>query len=149
MNSRSNGKLRKSVPAPQSQRTTVQSFHWLFRSNIPRKRSSYISVNPQRRNFFGMGEILGVLTNVGVILCQLSILVNLYYPASRDCSLSYRIQEASGRSPKRDKREQRTFSAQAKTYILQITWFFSPSSRNASYRTCDGRRTFIYSSFWG
>ncbi|KAF9563863.1 hypothetical protein CPC08DRAFT_760631 [Agrocybe pediades] len=57
------GKLRKPAPVPQSQRSAVQSFHWLFRSNIPRKRSSYISVNPQRRNFFGMGEILGVLTN--------------------------------------------------------------------------------------
>ncbi|KDR77131.1 hypothetical protein GALMADRAFT_66299 [Galerina marginata CBS 339.88] len=62
--SSSNGKLRKSSPpSPAQQRSGIPSIHWLFRSNIPRRRTSYISVDIQKRNFFGMGEILGVLTN--------------------------------------------------------------------------------------
>jgi hypothetical protein len=47
-------------------RTRVPSMHWLFRTNIPRKRSSYMHLDPQKRNFFGMGEIFGVLTNVSL-----------------------------------------------------------------------------------
>ncbi|KDQ49112.1 hypothetical protein JAAARDRAFT_717595 [Jaapia argillacea MUCL 33604] len=39
------------------------SFHWLFRSNIPRRRGQPFSNDAQRRNFFGMGEIIGVITN--------------------------------------------------------------------------------------
>ncbi|KAF9267949.1 hypothetical protein L218DRAFT_970745 [Marasmius fiardii PR-910] len=37
--------------------------HWLFRTNIPRRRSSYYQPDIRKRNFFGMGEIIGVLTN--------------------------------------------------------------------------------------
>ncbi|KAK7059143.1 hypothetical protein VNI00_001770 [Paramarasmius palmivorus] len=37
--------------------------HWLFRTNIPRRRASYIQPDIRRRNFFGVGEIIGVLTN--------------------------------------------------------------------------------------
>ena len=56
------GKLRKSQAS--SQRQQVPSMHWLFRSNIPRRRASYIAPDIRKRNFFGMGEIIGVLTNV-------------------------------------------------------------------------------------
>ncbi|KAF9070138.1 hypothetical protein BDP27DRAFT_1221257 [Rhodocollybia butyracea] len=37
--------------------------HWLFRTNIPRRRSSYYPADIQKRNFFGIGEIVGVITN--------------------------------------------------------------------------------------
>ena len=58
------GKLRKSPPQSQDQRSDIPSVHWLFRSNIPRRRTSYLSPDIRKRNFFGMGEIIGVLTNV-------------------------------------------------------------------------------------
>jgi hypothetical protein len=62
--SSSNRKLRKAAPQPQP-RSRLPSIHWLFRSNIPRRRTSYISTEVHKRNFFGMGEILGVITKVG------------------------------------------------------------------------------------
>ncbi|KAE9390639.1 hypothetical protein BT96DRAFT_833178 [Gymnopus androsaceus JB14] len=37
--------------------------HWLFRTNIPRRRSSYYPPDVRKRNFFGIGEIVGVLAN--------------------------------------------------------------------------------------
>lgn len=55
-------RLRKSSQhLPHSR---VPSIHWLFRTNIPRRRSSFLPPEIQKRNFFGMGEIVGVLTNV-------------------------------------------------------------------------------------
>jgi hypothetical protein len=43
-----------------------RSLHWLFRSNIPRRRNSSLPVDIRKRNFFGMGEIMQVLANVGL-----------------------------------------------------------------------------------
>lgn len=70
------GKLRKPAPTraqaaavQQQQRSPIiPSMHWLFRSNIPRRRTSYIAPDINKRNFFGMGEIIGVLTNVKFFL---------------------------------------------------------------------------------
>ncbi|PPR00950.1 hypothetical protein CVT24_000257 [Panaeolus cyanescens] len=45
------------------QKSQIPSVHWLFRSNIPRRRASYIAPDIHKRNFFGMGDIIGVLTN--------------------------------------------------------------------------------------
>lgn len=63
-----NRKLRKPAPKPQTvaqrSESLIPSFHWLFRSNIPRKRTSYLSPDINKRNFFGMEEIITVLTNV-------------------------------------------------------------------------------------
>ena len=55
-------RLRKSSQFSSGGR--VPSMHWLFRSNIPRHRNSYLSPDIHKRNFFGMGEIVGVLSNV-------------------------------------------------------------------------------------
>ncbi|KAJ3774587.1 hypothetical protein FB446DRAFT_728283 [Lentinula raphanica] len=55
-------KLRRSSSRYTSQQT-IGSMHWLFRTNIPRRRSSYYPSDPQKRNFFGIGEILSVITN--------------------------------------------------------------------------------------
>ncbi|KAJ8083104.1 hypothetical protein PM082_008972 [Marasmius tenuissimus] len=41
----------------------IGSVHWLFRTNIPQRRSSYYQPDVRKRNFFGMGDIIGVLTN--------------------------------------------------------------------------------------
>lgn len=45
-------------------RSRADSIHWLFRTNIPRRRNQSFGSNIHKRNFFGMGEIIGVLTNV-------------------------------------------------------------------------------------
>ncbi|KIJ99668.1 hypothetical protein K443DRAFT_679783 [Laccaria amethystina LaAM-08-1] len=64
----SSAKLRKSPQRYQLHHQQTQSrtrvpepVHWLFRSNIPRRRASFIPVDPRKRNFFGIGEIVGVL----------------------------------------------------------------------------------------
>lgn len=54
-------KHRSSVYAA---RQSADSIHWLFRTNIPRRRNQSFSSNIHKRNFFGMGDIIGVLTNV-------------------------------------------------------------------------------------
>lgn len=56
---RSHIELRQPTP-----RARIPSIHWLFRSNIPRRRASYLAPDIQKRNFFGMSEIIGVITNV-------------------------------------------------------------------------------------
>lgn len=40
---------------------------WLFRSNIPHRRGMPMPVDVKKRNFFGIGEILGVLANVSLL----------------------------------------------------------------------------------
>lgn len=82
------GKLRKSQPSTPRQQ--VPSMHWLFRSNIPRRRASYISPDIHKRNFFGMGDIIGVITNVTIF--DLSVMTNLIL-------FSYSQQKRCGRSP--------------------------------------------------
>jgi hypothetical protein len=62
MNATTGGKLRKTAPQ-KSTSQNIPSIHWLFRSNIPRRRASYLAPDIRKRNFFGMGEIIGVLTN--------------------------------------------------------------------------------------
>jgi len=78
MSSSSNrGKLRKAPPPQTQPRLRLPSIHWLFRSNIPRRRTSYLSPDVRKRNFFGMGEILGVITRVCCLLhCRMNIFVN-------------------------------------------------------------------------
>ena len=45
---------------------TSLQLHWLFRSNIPRRRGLPMPNDVRKRNFFGVGEILSVLANVSV-----------------------------------------------------------------------------------
>lgn len=54
--------LRRPVHRAPS-RNNMPSMHWLFRSNIPRRRNSYLPNEIHKRNFFGMGEILSVIIN--------------------------------------------------------------------------------------
>ncbi|KAF9781291.1 hypothetical protein BJ322DRAFT_1010829 [Thelephora terrestris] len=48
------------------------SYHWIFRSNIPKRRSLLLTNDIQKRNFFGMGEVFGVLVNPGQTLRSLT-----------------------------------------------------------------------------
>ncbi|KAJ3512340.1 hypothetical protein NLJ89_g3572 [Agrocybe chaxingu] len=84
----SHGKLRKPPPTHEQQRSRIPSIHWLFRSNIPRKRTSYISIDVQKRNFFGMGEIIGVLTNPAETVRSLTESKKLLEEARREISES-------------------------------------------------------------
>lgn len=78
------GKLRKSQAS--SQRQQVPSMHWLFRSNIPRRRASYIAPDIRKRNFFGMGEIIGVLTNVSRGCMHSYVRLNFVYSQRKPCA---------------------------------------------------------------
>ncbi|KAL0567601.1 hypothetical protein V5O48_014388, partial [Marasmius crinis-equi] len=55
------GRRLRKAPPPTSRQ--LGSMHWLFRTNIPHRRSSYYQPDIRKRNFFGMGDIIGVLTN--------------------------------------------------------------------------------------
>ncbi|KAK6974961.1 hypothetical protein R3P38DRAFT_567656 [Favolaschia claudopus] len=74
-------KLRK----PQPQRTSIP-IHWFFRTNIPRRRTSFLPVDMQKRNFFGLGEIVGVLTNPAETVRSLTESKRLLDEARRDLS---------------------------------------------------------------
>ena len=50
--------------------TSIQ-LHWLFRSNIPRRRGMPMPTDVRKRNFFGIGEIIGVLANVRISSCSI------------------------------------------------------------------------------
>lgn len=60
----SSAQLRHLRSVHQQNPRRVPSMQWLFRSNIPRHRRSFLGPDIQRRNFFGMSEVLSVLANV-------------------------------------------------------------------------------------
>ena len=46
---------------------TALQVSWLLKANIPHKRGAIAHTQTsQRRSFFGMGEVIGVLANVSV-----------------------------------------------------------------------------------
>ncbi|KAI0795527.1 hypothetical protein C8Q75DRAFT_712191 [Abortiporus biennis] len=51
---------------------TAIQLSWFFRSNIPRRRGHPLPTDVQKRNFFGMGEIIGVLANPSETLRSLT-----------------------------------------------------------------------------
>ncbi|KIY69798.1 hypothetical protein CYLTODRAFT_435963 [Cylindrobasidium torrendii FP15055 ss-10] len=64
--SSSRAKLQKPNPrhrSVQESHQAIGSVRWLFRSSVTTKRSSYITPDIRKRSFFGMGEILGVISN--------------------------------------------------------------------------------------
>lgn len=67
-----NAQRARTYSQSQSRRSSVHGsaalqIHWLFRSSLPRRRGSSSPIDNQKRTFFGMGEIIGVLANVSVI----------------------------------------------------------------------------------
>src|ERR1700722_9034644 len=74
-------KLRKPSPLVNpTARRHIRSFHWLFRSNIPRRRRSLLPVEAHTRNFFGMGEIVGILANVSPAISTVRFREHSYFP---------------------------------------------------------------------
>ncbi|KAF8651180.1 hypothetical protein AX16_004835 [Volvariella volvacea WC 439] len=70
--------------APSSSK--IPSVHWLFRSNIPRRRQSYLPTDIRKRNLFGMSDILGVLTNPAETVRSLTESKRLLEEARREIS---------------------------------------------------------------
>ncbi|KAI0364212.1 hypothetical protein BV20DRAFT_974711 [Pilatotrama ljubarskyi] len=63
---------RQSVHATLGQGTSPIQLHWLFRSNIPRRRGLPLPTDVRKRNFFGLGEIISVLANPAETLRSLT-----------------------------------------------------------------------------
>ncbi|KAI0357825.1 hypothetical protein OH77DRAFT_1398212 [Trametes cingulata] len=63
---------RQSVHATLAQGTSPIQLHWLFRSNIPRRRGLPLPTDVRKRNFFGIGEIISVLANPSETLRSLT-----------------------------------------------------------------------------
>ena len=69
----------RALSPPTSRRTSMYTIgegtsiqlHWLFRSNIPRRRGMPMPTDVRKRNFFGIGEIIGVLANVRISSCSI------------------------------------------------------------------------------
>ncbi|KAF8892892.1 hypothetical protein BD779DRAFT_1436351 [Infundibulicybe gibba] len=80
----SNTRLRKT--SELASRNHVPSIHWLFRSNIPRRRTSLLPADIRKRNFFGMGEIVGVITNPAQTVRSLTESKRLLDEARREIS---------------------------------------------------------------
>lgn len=53
----------------------MPSMQWLFRTNIPRHRRSLLNPDLQKRNLFGMGEVLSVLANVSHLVFSLNLMI--------------------------------------------------------------------------
>ncbi|KAF7293019.1 hypothetical protein MIND_01201200 [Mycena indigotica] len=77
----STSRLRKTKSQSRTQSTPVQ---WLFRSNIPRRRTSFMPTDVQKRNFFGLGDIFGVLANPAETLRSLTESKRLLEEARRE-----------------------------------------------------------------
>ncbi|TFK75628.1 hypothetical protein BDN72DRAFT_786875 [Pluteus cervinus] len=75
--------LSKPIPRPRA-----RSVHWLFRSNIARRRTSFLPPDIQKRNFFGMSEILGVIASPGETVRSLTESKRLLDEARREISES-------------------------------------------------------------
>ncbi|KAJ7481494.1 hypothetical protein FB451DRAFT_129897 [Mycena latifolia] len=80
----SHSKLRKVQPQPRP-RSSIP-IHWFFRSNIPRRRTSFLPADMQKRNFFGLGEIVGVLANPADTVRSLTESKRLLEEARREIS---------------------------------------------------------------
>nr|GAT44417.1 predicted protein [Mycena chlorophos] len=76
MSSRKNKNTSKSSPAAP--------VNWLFRSNIPRRRTSFMPSDIQKRNFFGLGEIFSVIANPAETLRSLTESKRLLEEARRE-----------------------------------------------------------------
>ena len=81
MRSRTN-KVHRTSASPNPRPPRANAIHWLFSSNLPHRRSSAaFSADINRRNYFGMSEIFGVLLNVCMSDApSISQLISLYNP---------------------------------------------------------------------
>ncbi|KAJ7628411.1 hypothetical protein FB45DRAFT_748740 [Roridomyces roridus] len=84
MQSPQSTKLRK--VHPHSRNPASVPIQWFFRSNIPRRRTSFLPADMQKRNFFGLGEIVGVLANPADTVRSLTESKRLLEEARRELS---------------------------------------------------------------
>ncbi|KAJ7028689.1 hypothetical protein C8F04DRAFT_963618 [Mycena alexandri] len=116
-------KLRKLQPHPRT-RSSIP-VHWFFRSNIPRRRTSFLPADMQKRNFFGLGEIVGVLTNPAETVRSLTESKRLLDEARREISenrerLQLRVTHTFSRYPG-------FFARKAETRIIEQVLGGEPS----------------------
>lgn len=57
--------------------STTLHLSWLFRSNLPPRRGMPITADVQKRHFFGVGEIIGVLANVSAVMAGFGLMLNI------------------------------------------------------------------------
>jgi hypothetical protein len=94
----------RSVAARNALRKDAVAGHFLLRTNHPRRRSGIPSaVFVQRRGFFGLGEIVGVITNVRRHYVHwLSLLMTKPCTAGRDSALLDRVKTTARGGKTRD-----------------------------------------------
>ena len=114
------------------------SYHWIFRSNIPKRRSLLFPNEIQKRNFFGMGEVFGVLANVRV-LSVLRLSPRSPHASCTACTnpqIPNRSQESVGTDPQRFDRSQGTSTDQADAHFFTSTalCIFPPADRSQGNR---------------
>ncbi|KAF8208189.1 hypothetical protein K438DRAFT_1813576 [Mycena galopus ATCC 62051] len=116
-------KLRK--PQPQLRTRSSIPVHWFFRTNIPRRRTSFLPADMQKRNFFGLGDIVGVLANPAETVRSLTESKRLLDEARRE------INDNKERSQLRVKhtfsRYPGFFARRAETHILEQVLEGEPS----------------------
>ncbi|KAF7329743.1 hypothetical protein MKEN_00237600 [Mycena kentingensis (nom. inval.)] len=98
--------------------------HWLFRSQIPRRRTSFLPTE-QRRNFFGLGEIFGVLANPAETLRSLTESKRLLEEARRE--IEENKERAQLRVTHTFSRYPGFFARPAETAILELLLHGEPS----------------------
>ena len=93
--SRRSSMYRASIHSSSTQATLHLS--WLLRSNLPPRRGMQSPLDVQKRRFFGVGEIIGVLANVCIILLERIYSTHLLDPARRNPSLPFGVEKAARR----------------------------------------------------
>lgn len=134
-------------------RHRADSIHWLFRSNIPRKRgqsfgTSYGLVNntvllerthevfrlkyPQTQ-FFWNGRDYWCSHQCIFFLFHIHRHADNVGTAGRSCTLSYRVQAITRRCPAGNQGKQRTFSTSDQTHFLAVAWLFAKTCRDGGH----------------
>jgi hypothetical protein len=133
--------LRRPVHRAAS-RNNLPSMHWMFRSNIPRRRNSFLPNEIQKRNFFGMSDIFSVLMNVRTPFLGSPSDPDAWQPAEtlRNMTESRRLLEEARREleENRDRAQLR-----AKHTFSRLPDFFPRKAEmKAIERVLDGEPTF-------
>lgn len=154
--------VRPSLESPTLQPSTSSrsrvhregfSYHWIFRSNIPKRRSLLFPNEIQKRNFFGMGEVFGVLANVRVFLPFLRISFRSSHtlcPACTNSQIPNGSQKPARTDPRRVDGSQGTSTDQANTHLLTFTTLcvFPSADRSQGNRERSSRSAQLDCHFW-
>jgi hypothetical protein len=135
---RSNLNTSSPLALPTSHRR-LSSLQWFFRpSSTSRRRRSLLPIDLHKRNFYGMGEIIGVLTSVSSALRLLhpSLIVHRY---SWVYTLFYSLWIPSAPSPSlvvcwRTLGERLTRAGNARRYVLDIPFLVCRDSSHEELR---------------